>query len=90
GAVNVLVSLGGDGALLIDEFSEVHTIGTVKDKVVNTVGSGDSMVAGFIAGYLSEKDYDYALKLGTACGCATAFLPGLATREKIKETLSKL
>ena len=90
GAVNVLVSLGGDGALLIDEFSEVHKIGTVKDKVINTVGSGDSMVAGFIAGYLSKKDYDYALKLGTACGCATAFLPGLATKEKIEETFSKL
>ena len=90
GAVNVLVSLGGDGALLIDEYSEIHTMGTVKDKVINTVGSGDSMVAGFIAGYSSKKDYDYALKLGTACGCATAFLPGLATKEKIEETLSKL
>ena len=90
GAVNVLVSLGGDGALLIDEYSEIHTMGTVKDKVINTVGSGDSMVAGFIAGYSSKNDYDYALKLGTACGCATAFLPGLATKEKIEETLSKL
>ena len=90
GAVNVLVSLGGDGALLIDEYSEIHTMGTVKDKVINTVGSGDSMVAGFIAGYSSKNDYDYALKLGTACGCATAFLPGLATKEKIEETFSKL
>ena len=90
GAVNVLVSLGGDGALLIDEYSKIHTMGTVKDKVINTVGSGDSMVAGFIAGYSSKNDYDYALKLGTACGCATAFLPGLATKEKIEETLSKL
>ena len=90
GAVNVLVSLGGDGALLIDEYSEIHTMGTVKDKVINTVGSGDSMVAGFIAGYSSKNDYDYALKLGTACGCATAFLPGLATKENIEETFSKL
>ena len=90
GAVNVLVSLGGDGALLIDEYSEIHTMGTVKDKVINTVGSGDSMVAGFIAGYSSKNDYEYALKLGTACGCATAVLPGLATKEKIEETFSKL
>lgn len=90
GAVNVLVSLGGEGALLIDEFSEIHTIGVAKGKIINTVGSGDSMVAGFIAGYMEKNDYAYALKLGTACGSATAMLPGLATKEKINELLNIL
>ncbi len=90
GAQNVLISLGGDGAMLIDEFGNVHKMGVVKEKVINTVGSGDSMVAGFVAGYEKEKSYPYALKLGSACGNATAFLPGLATKEKIKDILNKL
>lgn len=89
GAQNVLISLGGDGAMLIDEFGEKHKQGVQKEKVVNTVGSGDSMVAGFIAGYEKEHSYPYALKLGSACGNATAFLSGLATREKINELLKK-
>jgi 1-phosphofructokinase len=90
GAQNVLISLGGDGAMLIDEFGNVHKMGVVKEKVINTVGSGDSMVAGFVAGYEKEKSYPYALKLGSACGNATAFLPGLATKEKINDILNKL
>jgi 1-phosphofructokinase len=90
GAQNVLISLGGDGAMLIDEFGNKHKMGVVKEKVINTVGSGDSMVAGFVAGYEKEKSYPYALKLGSACGNATAFLPGLATKEKIKDILNKL
>ncbi len=90
GAQNVLISLGGDGAMLIDEYGNVHKMGVVKEKVINTVGSGDSMVAGFVAGYEKEKSYPYALKLGSACGNATAFLPGLATKEKIKDILNKL
>lgn len=89
GAQNVLISLGGDGAMLIDEFGEKHKQGVIKEKVVNTVGSGDSMVAGFIAGYEKEHSYPYALKLGSACGNATAFLSGLATKEKINELLEK-
>lgn len=89
GARNVLVSLGGEGAMLIDEFGHKHKAGVLHEKVINTVGSGDSMVAGFIAGYLLEHDYSYALKLGSVCGNATAFLPGLATREKIDELLKK-
>lgn len=89
GAQNVLISLGGDGAMLIDEFGEKHKQGVQKEKVINTVGSGDSMVAGFIAGYEKEHSYPYALKLGSACGNATAFLNGLATREKINELLKK-
>lgn len=89
GAQNVLISLGGDGAMLIDEFGQKHKQGVLKEKVINTVGSGDSMVAGFIAGYEKEHSYPYALKLGSACGNATAFLSGLATKEKINELLAK-
>ena len=89
GAQNVLVSLGGDGAMLLDEFGKVHKAAAAKGKVLNTVGSGDSMVAGFVAGCILKNDYAYALRLGTACGGATAFLPGLATREKIEELMTQ-
>ena len=75
--------------MLIDEFGNKHKAGVLKEKVINTVGSGDSMVAGFIAGYEQKKDYAYALKLGSVCGNATAFLSGLATRAKIDELLEK-
>lgn len=87
GARNVLISLGGEGAMLIDEDGGKHKMGVLKQKVINTVGSGDSMVAGFVAGYEKEKSYPYALKLGSVCGNATAFLPGLATKAKIDELL---
>ena len=89
GAVNVLVSMAGDGAMLIDEFGKVHRCGVCKGMVKNSVGAGDSMVAGFVAGVLNG-DYEYALKLGTAAGGATAFSDGLATREKISELLKTL
>jgi 1-phosphofructokinase len=89
GAKNVLVSLGGDGAMLLDETGRVHKAAAAKGRVLNTVGSGDSMVAGFVAGCMLKNDYAYALRLGTACGGATAFLPGLATREKIDELMSQ-
>ena len=89
GAKNVLISLGGEGAMLIDENGNKHKAGVLKEKVINTVGSGDSMVAGFVAGYIKTEDYAYALKLGSVCGNATAFLSGLATKEKIEELLEK-
>ena len=90
GARNVLVSMAGDGALLVDEQGQVHRIGCPKGKVVNSVGAGDSMVAGFVAGYLQSGSYAQALRLGTACGSATAFSLGLATKEKIDELLAQL
>ena len=90
GARNVLVSMAGDGALLLDETGTVHRMGCPKGKVVNSVGAGDSMVAGFVAGWQSTGDYLHALRLGTACGSATAFSLGLATREKIDELLKQL
>lgn len=87
GAKNVLVSRGKDGAALIDEFGKVHTMGNVPGKIISSVGCGDSMVAGFVAGYVKEKDYAYALKLGSACGNATAFSSGLATKNEIDKML---
>ena len=91
GARNVLVSMAGDGALLLDENGGVHRIDCPKGKVVNSVGAGDSMVAGFVAGYRqSGGDYDAALKLGTACGSATAFSLGLATRADIDTLLAEM
>ena len=90
GARNVIVSLGRKGAFLLDETGATHSCGVLKQPVINTVGAGDSMVAGFIAGYLKTGDYGYALKLGSACGNATSFLPGLATRAKIDEVLAKI
>lgn len=89
GAVNVLVSMAGDGAMLIDEYGITHRCGVCKGKVKNSVGAGDSMVAGFTAG-IQNGDYEYALKLGTAAGGATAFSDGLAKKEKIKELLKTL
>lgn len=89
GAVNVLISMAGDGAMLIDEFGKTHRCGVCKGQVKNSVGAGDSMVAGFTAGSLNG-DYEYALKLGTAAGGATAFSDGLATKDKITELLKTL
>lgn len=84
GAKNVLVSRASKGAVLVDENDIVHKIGNAKGTLVNSVGCGDSMVAGFVAGYIEKKDYAHALKLGSACGNATAFSPELATRQEIE------
>ena len=65
-------------------------MGVPSGKVINSVGAGDSMVAGFIFGYLQSGDYREALKLGTACGSATAFSPGLAEKEKVEELIKIL
>lgn len=90
GAVNVLVSMAGDGAILADETGAIHRLGVCKGTVVNSVGAGDSMVAGFLAGYLETGDYSYALKLGTACGGATAFSEGIGTKDEIERLLGTL
>ncbi|MBR1393190.1 MAG: 1-phosphofructokinase [Ruminococcus sp.] len=89
GALNVLVSMAGDGAMLIDEQGKMHRCGVCRGEVKNSVGAGDSMVAGFIAGS-DNGDYAYALKLGTAAGGATAFSDGLASADKIRELLATL
>ncbi len=90
GARNVLVSMAKDGAVLLDENGNVSRMGVAKGTVVNSVGAGDSMVAGFLAGYLEKGDYAWALKLGTACGGATAFHSGLAVKEEIMQVLESL
>lgn len=90
GAQNVLISMAEDGALLLDTQGNTRRIHCPKGTVVNSVGAGDSMVAGFLAGYVQTKDYDYALKLGVASGSATAFSMGLANEEEIMKLLAQL
>ena len=90
GAKNVLISMAGDGAILVDENDVAHKIGTPKGKVKNSVGAGDSMVAGFCAGYLEKGDYKYALRMGTAAGSASAFSESLATKQEVIDLLNKI
>lgn len=90
GARNVLVSMAGDGSLLVTEDKKVCRMGAAKGVVKNSVGAGDSMVAGFLAGYLENGDYAHALRLGTAAGGATAFSDGIGTREEIMELYGQL
>ena len=88
GARNVLVSLAGDGAILLDETGQFQEIGVPRGTVRNAVGAGDSMVAGFLAGYLKLGTYSYALRMGAAAGSATAFSDELATKEEILKLLN--
>lgn len=90
GARNVLVSMAGDGALLLDEHGKAYRIGCPRGTLVNSVAAGDSMVAGFLAGYLQTGDYSYALKLGAAAGSATAFSLGLGEKDLIDELMKQL
>lgn len=90
GAANVLVSMAGDGAILAAENGETWKMLPPQGTVVNSVGAGDSMVAGFLAGFLQSGSYEYALKLGTAAGSATAFTSWLAQREEIDALLGQM
>ncbi len=90
GARNVLISMAGDGALLITEKGEKFRAGVPKGTVRNSVGAGDSMVAGFVAGFIQTGQYEEALKMGTAAGSATAFSDDLATGEAIKKLYATL
>ena len=85
GARNVLVSMAGQGAVLLDENGQVHMLPAPKGKLVNAVGAGDSMVAGFLAGWLTKKDYEYAFRMGISAGSASAFSENLATKKEIEE-----
>ena len=76
--------------MLVDEYGNIHTQGIVEGKTKFTVGAGDSMVAGFLAGYERTADYKYALDLASACGIATAFSDTLAKEEDINSILNKL
>ena len=90
GARNVLISMAGEGAVLVDEKGDVYRSAAPQGKVVNSVGAGDSMVAGFIAGYLESGDYGYAFKLGVCSGSASAFSPNLATKSEVMQLLATL
>lgn len=90
GAQNVLISMGGDGAILLTESNEIYKSNIPKGTLKNSVGSGDSMVGGFIAGYLKTNDYKEALKLGAASGSATAYSDDLAKISFINELSSQI
>ena len=83
GARNVLVSMAGEGAVLLDENGRVYMQPAPKGTLVNAVGAGDSMVAGFIAGWEQKRDYLHAFKMGISAGSASAFSEFLATRKEI-------
>ena len=90
GAQNVLISLGGDGAMLLNKEDKVYYSKAPKGKVINTVGAGDSMVAGFLAGYKKTKDYEQAFKMGIATGSASAFSMDLATAKEVENLLKDI
>ena len=84
GAANVLISMAADGAILLTENNEVIKSRAIKGKVVNSTGAGDSMVAGFLAGWIEKNDYNYALKMGVAAGSASTFSENLAEKKEIE------
>ena len=90
GAQNVLVSLGGEGALLISKDKKEYYSKAPKGKVINTVGAGDSMVAGFLTGFLKTNKYENAFKMGIATGSASAFSENLATEEDVEKILHQM
>ena len=90
GAQNVIISMAGDGAVLIDSNGGVTTSNVPKGVVKNSVGAGDSMVAGFIAGYLNSEKIEDGFKLGVATGSASAFSEGLATKDYVYELLNQI
>lgn len=87
GARNVLISMAGDGAILLTEHGDVYESLPPKGKVVNSVGAGDSMVAGFLTGWLNTGDYEKAFHLGLATGSASAFSDWLAEKEDVVRLL---
>ena len=90
GARNVLVSMAGKGAVLLAEDGQVFEMDAPKGTLVNAVGAGDSMVAGFLTGWLESKDYKKAFEMGVCSGSASAFSEEFATREEVEMLLSKL
>lgn len=89
GAGNVLISMAGEGAVLLTEDGKVCQSEAPKGKVKNSVGAGDSMVAGFIAGYLASGDYEQAFYMGLCTGSASAFSEGMATKEAVEALLGQ-
>ncbi|MBP3804072.1 MAG: 1-phosphofructokinase [Oribacterium sp.] len=89
GARNVLISMAGEGAVLVTETGEIYQSNPPKGKVKNSVGAGDSMVAGFLAGYLHSGNYEEAFYMGVCTGSASAFSDNLATKEEVRELLKQ-
>ena len=90
GARNVLISMAGQGAVLVAEDGSVHLTPAPKGTLVNAVGAGDSMVAGFLAGWQKQHDYGHAFRMGVAAGSASAFSRYLATREEVERVYAQL
>lgn len=90
GARNVLVSLGGEGAVLVSEEGKIYRSGTPKGKVINSVGAGDSMLAGFMAEFEHSQSYEKSLRQGAAAGSATAFSVGIANGEMIHQLINEV
>ena len=90
GARNVLISMAGEGAVLVAEDGSVYEAPAPKGTLVNAVGAGDSMVAGFTAGWIEKKDYRHAFYLGVSAGSASAFSEYLATKEEIMDLYEKV
>lgn len=82
GAKNILVSMGEEGAILVSHNGKIYKQKAPTGKLINSVGAGDSMIAGFLAGYIAYDDYEKALKMGVAAGSASAFSSNLATKEE--------
>ena len=90
GAENVLISMAGEGAVLIASDGQIYDAPAPKGTLKNGVGAGDSMVAGFMAGYMEKQDYEYAFHMGIAAGSASAFSENLATREEIEAVYQQI
>ncbi len=90
GARNVLISMAGEGAVFVGEDGSVYMSEAPKGTLVNSVGAGDSMVAGFLSGYLETKDYETAFRMGVCSGSASAFSEELATRAEVEALLKQL
>ena len=90
GARNVLVSMAGQGAVLLDENGGFHQLPAPKGTLVNAVGAGDSMVAGFVAGWIEKQDYEHAFRMGISAGSASAFSELLATEAEIRQVYASI
>lgn len=90
GAVNVCVSMGGKGAILVADDGNVYKAKAPDGILKNSVGAGDSLVAGFLSGWIEKKDYEYAFRKGVATGSASAFSERLATNEEVNDLIGKV
>ena len=85
GAVNVIISMGKDGAMMVDEYGNSYNMNSPEGKLVNSVGAGDSLVAGFLHKYLETGNYEEAFRYGVCTGSASAFSSALATKEEVEK-----